>query len=199
MKSLETFHKRPTQYSLLKKLSLELAPIMLVLFQSLQDFTYIAFKGLVCINCVHSESHHIASKSFETFHTPPNDEVLMIKLSLCHCSFSFYSWPVVLRSTTFFYVPEFLKFWLAQSFSRCWKNFSKVLQDSPNRLKLSTVDLYFFIEDKLLSFMCLNFCANFEDFYVMSFKGNSLESFHQMTASIFVVEKNLVWSWHQSC
>ena len=100
MKSLETFHKWPIQYSLLKKLSLELAPIMLVLFQSLQDFTYIAFKGLLCINCLHSESHHIASKSFET---------------------------------TFFYVPEFLKFWnilwIALKLSsncpfniRCWKN-----------------------------------------------------------------------------
>ena len=88
MKSLETFHKWPTQYSLLKKLSFVLAPIMLVLFQSLQDFTYIAFKGLLCINCVHSESHHIASKSFETFHTPPNDEVLMTKLNLGHCSFT---------------------------------------------------------------------------------------------------------------
>ena len=68
MKSLETFHKWPIQYSLLKKLSLELAPIMLVLFQSLQDLTYVAFKGLLCIYCLHSESHHIASKSFETFH-----------------------------------------------------------------------------------------------------------------------------------
>ena len=71
-----------------KKLSLELAPIMLVLFQSLQHFTYIAFKGLLFINCLHSESHHIASKSFETFHTLPNDEVLMIKLSLGHCWFT---------------------------------------------------------------------------------------------------------------
>ena len=88
MKSLETFHKWPIQYSLLKKLSLELAPIMLVLFQSLQDFTYIAFKGLLCITCLHSESHHIASKSFETFHTTLNDEVLMIKLSLGHCCFT---------------------------------------------------------------------------------------------------------------
>ena len=88
MKSLETFHKWPIQYSLLKKLSLELAPIMLMLFQSLQDFTYIAFKSLLCINCLHSEIHHIASKSFETFHTPPNDEVLMIKLSLGHCWFT---------------------------------------------------------------------------------------------------------------
>ena len=88
MKSLETFHKWSIQYSLLKKLSLELAPIMLVLFQSLQDFTYIAFKGLLCINCLHSEIHHIESKSFETFHTPPNDEVLMIKLSLGHCWFT---------------------------------------------------------------------------------------------------------------
>ena len=88
MKSLETFHKWPIQYSLLKKLSLELAPIMLVLFQSLQDFTYIAFKGLLCINCLHSGSHHIASKSFETFHPQPNDEVWMIKLSLGHCWFT---------------------------------------------------------------------------------------------------------------
>ena len=88
MKSLETLYKWPIQYSLLKKLILELAPIMLVLFQSLQDFTYIAFKGLLCINCLHSESHHMASKSFETFHTSPNDEVLMIKLSLGHWWFT---------------------------------------------------------------------------------------------------------------
>ena len=88
MKSLETFHKWPIQYSFLKKLSLELAPIMLVLFQSLQDFTYIAFKGILCINCLHSESHHIASKSFKTFHAPPNDEVLMMKLCLGHCWFT---------------------------------------------------------------------------------------------------------------
>ena len=88
MKSLETFHKWRIQYSLLKKLSLELAPIMLVLFQSLQDFTYIAFKDLLCINCLHSGSHHIASNSFETFHTMPNDKVLMIKLSLGHCWFT---------------------------------------------------------------------------------------------------------------
>ena len=88
MKSLETFHKWSIQYSLLKKLSLELAPIMLVLFQSLQDFTYIAFKDLLCINCLHSESDHIASKSFKTFHAPPNDEVLMMKLCLGHCWFT---------------------------------------------------------------------------------------------------------------
>ena len=88
MKWIETFHKWSIQYSLLKKFSLELAPIILVLFQSLQDFTYIAFKGLLCINCLHSESHHIASKSFETFHPQPNDEVLMIKLSLGHCWFT---------------------------------------------------------------------------------------------------------------
>ena len=88
MKSLETFHKWPIQCSLLKKLSLELAPIMLVLFQSLQDFTYIAFKGLLFINCLHSESHHIAWKWFDTFHTLLDDEVLMIKLSLGHCWFT---------------------------------------------------------------------------------------------------------------
>ena len=87
IKLLENFHKWPIQCSLLKKLSLELAPIMLVLFQSLQDFTYIAFKGLLFINCLHSESHHIAWKWFDTFHTLLNDEVLMIKLSLGHCWF----------------------------------------------------------------------------------------------------------------
>ena len=127
IKSLETFRKWPIQYSLLKKLSLECAPIMLVVFQSLQDFTDIAFKGLLCINCLHSESHHIASKSFETFHPQPNDEVLMIKLSLGHCWFTeqiFVQLTYSSKINSFFYVPEFVKVWII-----LW-----------NRLKLSTND-----------------------------------------------------------
>ena len=129
LKSLQTLYKWPIEYSLLKKLSLELAPIMLVLFQSLQDFTYIAFKGLLCIYCLHSESHHIASKSFETFHTPSNDEVLMIKLSLGHCWFTaeiFLQLSCSSKINYFCYVPEFLKFW-----NMWW-----------NRLKLSTNDRF---------------------------------------------------------
>ena len=131
MKSLETFHKWPIQYSLLKKISLELAPIMLVLFQSLQGFTYITFKGLLCINCLHSQSHHIASKSFETFHTTPNDEVLMIKLSLGHCWFTAEIFPQLTCSSKINYflscawISEILKY-LMKSLEtdrfRCWKN-----------------------------------------------------------------------------
>ena len=129
LKSLETFQKWPIQYSLLKKLSLELAPIMLGFFQSLQDFTYIAFKGLLCINCLHSESYHIALKSFETFHTQPNDEVLMVKLSLGHCWFTaeiFLQLTCSSKINYLLFVPEFVKFW------NIWWN----------RLKLSTNDRF---------------------------------------------------------
>ena len=168
-----------------KKLSLELAPIMLVLFQSLQDFTYIAFKGLLCINGLHSESHHIASKSFETFHTPPNDEVLMIKLSLGHCWFTaeiFLQWPVVLRSTTFFSPAEFLKFWniwwnrLKLSTNdrlniRCWKKLSFVLAPIMLVLFQSLQDFTYIAFKGLL---CIN-CVHSESHHIAS---KSFETFH---------------------
>ena len=51
--------------------------MMIVLIQSLQDFTYMAFKSLLCINCLHPENRHMESESFETFHTPSNHWVLM--------------------------------------------------------------------------------------------------------------------------
>ena len=119
-----------------KKLSLELAPIMLVLLQSLQNFTYIAFKGLLCINCLHSESHYIASKSFETFHTLPNDEILMIKLSLGHCWFTAEIFLQLTCSSKINYfllcawISEILKYLMKslETFHidrfniRCWKN-----------------------------------------------------------------------------
>ena len=49
---------------------------------------YIALKRLPCSYCLHSVSYHIASKSFETFHTPPNHQVLMKILTLGQCSFT---------------------------------------------------------------------------------------------------------------
>ena len=45
MKSLETFHKWPIEYSLLKKLSLELAPMMLMLFPKSPRFHLYSFQG----------------------------------------------------------------------------------------------------------------------------------------------------------
>ena len=128
-KLLETLHRWPIQYSLLKKLSLDQPRNILVLLQSLQDFTCLAFKGLLCINSLHSESHHIALKSIETFHTPPIDEVLMIKLSLGHCWLPaeiFLQLTCSSKINYFFYVPEFLKFW------NIWWN----------RLKLSANDRF---------------------------------------------------------
>ena len=56
-----------------EKLSLDQPPHLLVLFHSLQDFFSIAFKDLLSAIIVHLESHYIASKSFQTFHTSPTD------------------------------------------------------------------------------------------------------------------------------
>ena len=55
---------------------------MLVLLLSVQDFTSMAFKDLLSGIFVHLQSHHIVSKSLQTFHTSPNHWVLMKKLSL---------------------------------------------------------------------------------------------------------------------
>ena len=71
--------------SLIKKPSLELFGHIIVILQSPNDFTYPAFKGfLLCFNFVDLAVHHIASKSFETFHTSPNNCLLMIKVSFDH-------------------------------------------------------------------------------------------------------------------
>ena len=61
---------------------------MIVVIQSLQDFIYMAIMGFLRIYCLDPESDHIASESFETFHTPPNYWVLMKSLSLAHCWFT---------------------------------------------------------------------------------------------------------------
>ena len=52
-----------------------------MLFQCLLYFTYMAFQGLLCGIFVHLESHHIASKSFEIFHTSPKNWLLMYYLT----------------------------------------------------------------------------------------------------------------------
>ena len=55
-----------------------------MILKSLQDFTYIAFKDLLCGNCIVLAIHHIESNSFETFHTSSNHCLLMRKLTLGH-------------------------------------------------------------------------------------------------------------------
>ena len=80
-KSLETFHKWPNRSLLLKKLSSEYLAYILLHLQSLQDFTYMAFKDLFC-GTFFVESHHNTSESVETFHTSPNHCLEVKKLSL---------------------------------------------------------------------------------------------------------------------
>ena len=55
-----------------KNLSSECPGYILLHLQSLQDFTYMALKGLLCGIFVAVESHHIASESVETSHSSPN-------------------------------------------------------------------------------------------------------------------------------
>ena len=71
-----------------KKPSLELVGHIIVVLQSLKDFTYVAFKGFLCFIFVYLAVHHIASKSFETFHTSPNNCLLIIKVSFDHLWFT---------------------------------------------------------------------------------------------------------------
>ena len=55
---------------------------ILVVFQTLQDSTSIAFKGYLFCIFVHLGTHHIASNWFEILHTSPNHCLLSIKQSL---------------------------------------------------------------------------------------------------------------------
>ena len=65
-----------------EKLILDYAAHMLMLLHSLQDFTCIAFKGLLSGVFVHLKTRHIVSKSFKTLHTSPYHGVLVKKLSV---------------------------------------------------------------------------------------------------------------------
>ena len=55
---------------------------ILVVFQTLQDSTSIAFKGYLFCIFVHLGTHHIASNWFEILHTSTNHCLLSIKQSL---------------------------------------------------------------------------------------------------------------------
>ena len=81
-------HKWSNLMSLIKKFSLEYFGHISVVFQGLKDFTYIAFKGLLCGNFVDLAIHHIEWTSFETFHASPNRCLLIRKLSLGHLWFT---------------------------------------------------------------------------------------------------------------
>ena len=83
-KLLESFHKWPKLLSLMKKISLEWPSHIFVVLQSLQDFTYIAFKDLLSGNSIVLAIHHIESNSFETFYASSNHCLFMRKLTLGH-------------------------------------------------------------------------------------------------------------------
>ena len=85
-KWLESLHKLPKLFSLMKKVTLEWPSHIFVVLQSLQNFTYIAFKDLLCGNSIVLAIHHIESNSFETFHASSNQCLLMRKLTFAHLS-----------------------------------------------------------------------------------------------------------------
>ena len=68
----------------MKKFSLEWPSHIFVVLQTLQDFTYIAFKDLLCGNCIVLAMHHIESNSFETFHASSNYFLFIRKVILGH-------------------------------------------------------------------------------------------------------------------
>ena len=78
----ETLHKWPNQCLLKKKLTLDYLEHILLLCQTLHDFTYVPFKGFLSDILVHLGSGHTASKSFEILHASSNNCLLIKKLSL---------------------------------------------------------------------------------------------------------------------
>ena len=53
----------------MKKPSLECPAHILVLLQSLKDFTYLAFEDFLCNIIVYLATQHIPSQSFKPLHT----------------------------------------------------------------------------------------------------------------------------------
>ena len=126
-KLVETLQKWPNQSSLMKKLSLEYSTHILVLFWSLPDFTFIAFKGFLCGMFVHVAIHHTASRSLEIFHRSPNQCLFMRKISLSqswftHDMFLWFTCGSNILPLCFIW----LNFWKLAKYSKIGWNFSKV-------------------------------------------------------------------------
>ena len=95
-------------------------------FCSLQHFTYIAFKDLLCGNSIVLAIHHIESNSFETFHASSNHCLFMRKLTFGHL------WCTTERLLEIACDSNILPFlfcpWIFESF----KSPTKCLKDSTN-------------------------------------------------------------------
>ena len=137
----ETLHIWPNQLSLIKKPTLELLEHIIVVLQIRKDFTYLAFKGFLCFNFVYLAVHHIASKSFETFHTSPNNCRLIIKVSFDHLWFSPERLVEVLYGSNIMPLSLMcLNFWkLANIHQMAW-NFAQ-LTDSADVDKKTTMEI----------------------------------------------------------
>ena len=81
-KPLETLHKWPNKSLLKKKLTLDYLEHILVLWQTLHDFTYMPSKAFLSGILVDLATHHTASRSFEILHASSNHCLLIRKLSL---------------------------------------------------------------------------------------------------------------------
>ena len=105
--------KSPNQSLFMKKLSLDNLAHILVLWQTVQDFTYIPFGGFVYGIFVHLATRYTAWKSFQILQASPNNRVLVGKTRFdsllidCREVPGFDLW--LLYFITVFYVPVFLK------------------------------------------------------------------------------------------
>ena len=196
MKWPEALHIWRNQPSLIKKPSLELVGHIILVLQSRKDFTYLAFKGFLCFNFVYLAVHHIASKSFETFHTSPNNCRLMIKVSFDHLWFSPERLLEVLYGSNIMPLSLMcLNFWkLANIHQMAW-NFAH-LTESAVVDKKPTLELLEHIIVVLQSpkdFTYLAFkgflCFNFVYFAVHHIASKSFETFHTSPNNWLLMKK----------
>ena len=187
-------HKWSNLMSLIKKLSLEYFAHILVVFQGLKDFTYIAFKGLLCGNFVDLAIHHIEWTSFETFHASPNCCLLIRKLSLGHLWFStetFLEFPSCSNNLPLsFILLNFSKF--SNSNKIGW-DFEQMIESDVKKLSLEYFAHILVVFQGLKDFTYIAFkgllCGSFVDLAIHHIEWTSFETFHASPNRCLLIRK----------
>ena len=180
----------------MKKPTLNCLGYILVVLQTLQDFTSVAFNCYLFCIFVHLGNHHIASNWFEILHTSPNHCLLLIKQSLSNLWCTAERFPELTSGSNILPLSFlFLKFWkFANSHKITW-NFAQmtgtVFVDGKTYFELPWIHLSGFADSPrfhLYSFQGLSL------WYLCAF-GNSpyriklIWNFAHITESLPVVNK----------